>query len=61
VSISNTEFSYPNQGLRVSGSGALSGVLEKNESALETWFVDNEKRDIASYVSTKANLKILEN
>jgi hypothetical protein len=33
----------------------------KDESALETWFADNEKRDVASYVSTKANLKILEN
>jgi hypothetical protein len=47
--------------LRVSGSSALSGVLEKNESALETWFGDSKKRDAASYVSTKANLKILEN
>jgi large subunit ribosomal protein L7/L12 len=32
----------------------------KNESALETWFADNEKRDAASCVSTRTNLKILE-
>jgi large subunit ribosomal protein L7/L12 len=29
----------------------------KGESALETWFTDNEKREVASYFFTKANLK----
>jgi large subunit ribosomal protein L7/L12 len=30
--------------LRVSGSIALSGAADKDESALETWLADNEKR-----------------
>jgi len=57
---SNTEFGYPGQGLRVSGSIALSGVVEKMKAHWKPglWMT---KKDVASYVSTKANLKILEN
>jgi uncharacterized protein YpuA (DUF1002 family) len=49
--------------LRVSGSIALSGVAEKMESALETWFADNKKRRSKArlYGTIIKNLKILEN
>jgi hypothetical protein len=30
----------------------------KDESALETWFADNEKRDVASYVSSERSSRI---
>jgi hypothetical protein len=57
---SSNGFGYPDQGLRVSGSIALSGVAEKMKAHWKPglWIT---KKDVASYVSTKANLKILEN
>jgi hypothetical protein len=48
----STGFSCPGQGLRVLVSSRCLAWW-KNEGALETWFADNEKRDVASYVSTK--------
>jgi hypothetical protein len=55
-----TRFGYPDQGLRVSGSIALSGVAEKMKAHWKPG-LRITKKDVASYVSTKANLKILEN
>jgi large subunit ribosomal protein L7/L12 len=46
--------------LRVSGSVALSGVAEKMKAHWKPGSAIT-KKDVATYVSTKANLKILEN
>jgi len=57
---SNNGFGYPDQGLRGSSFIALSGVMEKIKAHWKpgSWIT---KKDVLSYVSTKANLKILEN